>query len=114
MRLLTFFLVMLVLSLVAVGATTYWRTYHPAEMVAEAPPAPSASGEATTGASGDDGLATAKKELPSGYKASRTQDLANTLSIASSVISAFGALISAWFAYARWRDQKRLLVAAQR
>lgn len=103
MRAFKFFLVLLILSLLAWGATSYWASTTSRDVVAEesgASPAPSdgstATGDAKTVGS------------PAVRQASRLQDIANQLSIGSSIISALGAMLSAAFSFARYRQQQRL------
>jgi hypothetical protein len=84
-----FFIAVFVLSLIASAAALYWRTYLPETTVVEdaAPAAP--SGEARRGFSTERSLREFKAP-------SSRQDLALTISILSSIISAIAALAQTW------------------
>jgi hypothetical protein len=83
-----FFITIFVLSLLATAGTWYWRTYLPEESA-------SASAPATRGLSGDQAPgAPSAGGAPAGEGvASARQDLAVTISIWSSVISAIAAVL---------------------
>jgi hypothetical protein len=120
MRWFRIFLSLFILSLIATGASFYWKTYYPASgeirismdekspALAEPSPAPAPAGSAADGtaAPADEAargvqLGQAKPAAPApGENATvaATQDLANMLSIVSSVVSLAGTIVSLMFA----------------
>jgi hypothetical protein len=91
-----FFIVVFILSLIASAAALYWRTYLPEATVVEdaAPLAP--SDEATRSLSTERSLREFKAP-------SSRQDLALTISILSSIISAIAALAQTWLTARAYR-----------
>ncbi len=107
-----FFVILFVLSLLASGATYYWKTQLPeGDIVSEAAPSASANSKSTGVV--EESVPAAKDLKQAARKAirqaSKTQDLASLISIAGSVLSGFGAVLSAYFSYLRYRHQKRLV-----
>ena len=111
MRWFKFFFALFILSLIATGATYYWKTQYPAERVAvvlEAEPSPQAAPAAGDGLATEAAPESGTAEKPAkkaarkinigggdqALQSSDTQDLANMLSIVSSVVSLVGTLIS--------------------
>lgn len=88
-----FFVGLLIVSLLALGGTLYWRAYHPE--AASAMSAPTSSG-AEPGVARDAQPRMSGRET-SMQTASSRQDLAVTISILSSIISALAAVLQAWF-----------------
>jgi hypothetical protein len=80
------FIILFILSLGATVTTIYWRTYMP-----EGPAAVSAP-QARTRSLGQD----SSRSPGSGQFASDRQDLAVTISIVSSIVSAIAALLQTW------------------
>ena len=80
------FIILFILSLGATVTTIYWRTYMP-----EGPAAASAP-QARPRSLGQD----SSRSPGSGQFASDRQDLAVTISIVSSIISAIAALLQTW------------------
>ncbi len=111
-----FFVILFVLSLLASGGIYYWKTQHPeGDIVSGSSPssAPSTN-EANSKSTGVEESVPAAKDLKQAARkairqASKTQDLAGLISIAGSILSGFGALLSAYFSYLRYRHQKRLV-----
>lgn len=105
MRWFRIFFSLFVLSLIATGASYYWKTYHPAGnqmtiSMNEKAPAPGAAAPAGDVERGVQ-LSKPGTAAPDGGEAatsSVTQDLANMLSIVSSVVSLAGTVISLMFA----------------
>jgi hypothetical protein len=90
------FTILFILSLGATVATVYWRTYMPEGPVTAAAPnrtrsleAPRRDSERPSGSA---------QTASDGQAASDRQDLAVTVSIVSSIISALAALLQTWFA----------------
>lgn len=87
-----FFVVLFVLSLVATAGAYYWRTYYPEHAAAEAPS--SEPGRRSITRDNDGSGARSFREsvkLPSDR-----QDLAVTISILSSIVSALAAVLQTW------------------
>ena len=123
MRWFRIFFSLFVLSLIATGASYYWKTYYPASSqiaismadkspaLAEPSPAPAEPAADGTVAAGEEvargvQIGQAKPAAPAAGEpapeatatASATQDLANMLSIVSSVVSLAGTIVSLMFA----------------
>ena len=81
------FTILFILSLAATVTTIYWRTYMP-----EGPAAASAPQSRTRGLGQDPSRHPGSEQF-----ASDRQDLAVTISIVSSIISAIAALLQTWF-----------------
>jgi hypothetical protein len=86
------FIILLILSLGATVTTIYWRTYMP-----EGPAAASAPQQRTRSL-GQDSSRPPSSAPGSAQVASDRQDLAVTISIVSSIVSAIAALLQTWFA----------------
>ena len=92
-----FFVSLFVISLLATAGTFYWRTYLPeATGVLQIPEA------APRGVTGDDAVARSYREVTTKAPSSR-QDLAVTISILSSIISAAAALLQTWLTARAYR-----------
>ena len=92
-----FFIAVFILSLIASAAALYWRTFLPEATVAVEDAAPAApSGEATRSLSTERSLRAFKAP-------SDRQDLALTISILSSIISAIAALAQTWITARAYR-----------
>ena len=118
MRWFRIFFSLFILSLIATGASFYWKTYYPASgevrismddtspaltLPSAAPAEQAADGTAAPADEAERGvqLGQAKPAAPApGETAtiSATQDLANMLSIVSSVVSLAGTIVSLMFA----------------
>lgn len=99
MKLFRLFLLLLLLSLAGVAVTQYLRQSAGTEVAFEQPAAPGAK-SLGTGSSGAD-APVARSVTRNAY--SQNVDVASSVSIVSSVISALGALVSAFFSWARYR-----------
>lgn len=83
-----FFIALFVISLIATAGTLYWRTYMPER------PAPVVAQREFRSAPSDATDGRARESLPTVERtASERQDLAVTISIISSVVSALAAVI---------------------
>jgi hypothetical protein len=92
-----FFIAVFVLSLIASAAALYWRTYLPEATFAVEDASPAApSGDATRSLSTERSLREFKAP-------SSRQDLALTISILSSIISAIAALAQTWITARAYR-----------
>jgi hypothetical protein len=92
-----FFIAVFVLSVIASAAALYWRTYLPEASVAVDAPAPSASDAESSR------KFSPERSLRSLKAPSDRQDLALTISILSSVISALAALAQTWLTARAYR-----------
>lgn len=92
-----FFIWLFVLSIIATGVTFYWRNYLPENTVTETSATRSYSRDLTPG--------TAPSLRASRSEPSERQDLAMTISILSSVVSALAALMQTWFTARAYRRQ---------
>lgn len=91
-----FFIWLFVLSIIATGVTFYWRTYLPENTVAQT--------SQTRGYNRDPGSGGAPPTISiSQSEPSERQDLAMTISILSSVISALAALMQTWLTARAYR-----------
>jgi hypothetical protein len=89
-----FFIALFILSLFATAAALYWRTYYPEH--AAAPAATERSTERNLSRDGN-GTSTSSRSLRDAVRSpSGRQDLAVTISILSSVISALAAVLQTW------------------
>ena len=100
MKLFRLFLLLLVLSLAGVAVTQYLRKSAGTEIALEQPAAPAAK---SLGSGSD--APVARSVTRNAY--SQNVDVASSVSIVSSVISALGALVSAFFSWARYRRTAR-------
>ena len=84
-----FFVALFIVSLLAAGGTYYWRTHYPegARLATE-----TVAGGARALNSGEKAARTKAEKAPS-----ERQDMAMTISLVSSLISAFAAVAQAWF-----------------
>jgi hypothetical protein len=87
-----FFIVLFVLSLVATAAALYWRTYLPETAV----PATAQERSLRPGAGEDSATGGTRSLRQYVSKPSNRQDLAVTISILSSIISAIAAVAQTW------------------
>jgi hypothetical protein len=86
-----FFIVLFVLSLVATAAALYWRTYLPETAV------PAAQERSLRPGAGEDNATGGTRSLREYVsKPSNRQDLAVTISLLSSIISAIAAVAQTW------------------
>lgn len=86
-----FFIALFIISLCAAGGTWYWKTYHPEGTVLATRSLP----DSRDGARAFRSPNTREMMAP---RSSDRQDLAVTVSILSSVVSALAAMAQAWFA----------------
>ena len=104
-----FFVILFVLSILASGGIYYWKTQHPeGDVVSGSSP----SSAPSTDSGGTEESVTTSKDLKTAARkairqASKTQDLASLISIAGSILSGFGALLSAYFSFLRYRQNNR-------
>jgi len=91
-----FFILLFVISLLATGAAVYWRSYHPEASVPVAqstqPSAPQAGG----GGASDGTAPSAQSASEFVKEPSPRQNMALTISIVSSIISALAAIVQTW------------------
>jgi hypothetical protein len=89
-----FFVVIFVLSLMATAGALYWRAYYPEHA---AQPAPSAESSTRSLSPNDGAPAQRSPSLRQAIKSpSGRQDLAVTISILSSLVSALAAVLQTW------------------
>ncbi len=99
-----FFTVLFLVSVVATGATYYWRTYQPEEAVVVSAPAPQA--DDSSGASAEKRSYSRRSLSPDAFSTqsqpsvirepSDRQDLAMMISLVSSLVSALAAIFQTW------------------
>ena len=93
------FVLLFILSLGATVATIYWRTYMPegSASAARSERAPATRSVGPQGGNRDSASRRAPSAAPAGESAaSGRQDLAVTISIVSSIVSALAALVQTW------------------
>jgi hypothetical protein len=87
-----FFIILFVLSLVATAGAYYWRTYFPEHTAAQAPSTEPGRRSITP----DNDGSGARSFRESVKLPSDRQDLAVTISILSSIVSALAAVLQTW------------------
>lgn len=86
-----FFIGLFIVSLLAAGGAYYWRTYHPESVAARAPSMETGPSMRTLGRE--------KSSLTAEKAPSERQDWAMMISVASSIISALGAVMQVWLTH---------------
>jgi hypothetical protein len=94
-----FFIVLFVLSLMATAAAVYWQTYLPEASVLVS----ADRNRSAPGAGGDQGAPAARSVREFAKQPSDRQNMAVTISILSSIISAVAAVAQTWLTARAYR-----------